>query len=184
MYNLTNILIRLVGFFIILMGLSSLAFGYFDEQYFGILISLPLMWVGWHVFDYPTAKRLKIEAKIKSALEFTSADYAHVYSDTGIAVNNTNQSIFLVVGEHRKLYNYEDVRGWRYVYADDDGGSGASMAYQMGVQDRNAEESGLFVQVKDVNMPEWHIKFAYNAETKKELKRWMEILRQSINNDR
>lgn len=156
MFSLTNILIRTVGLLVIALGFIFLAFGYFDEQYEGILFSLPTLWVGWLIFDYPTAKRLKIELKIKSLPEFSEADFAHVYGTTGLAINNKNQTICLVAGVNKKLYTYETVRSWHYVFANDDGGSGTSLGYQMGVQNRNAEETGLFFQMKDIDFPEWH----------------------------
>lgn len=176
--------IRLFGLIVIFLGFFFLGFGYFDEQYIGIFISLPVLWIGWQIFDFPTSRRLKLEAKIKALPEFSGADFSHVYSDTGLALNNSTQTIFLVAGDKQKLYSFADIRRWRYVFADHDIPSGAGLGQRAGIESRNADESGLFVEVKDINAPEWHIKFAYNSGTLAELKRWMEIMRQCVNNDR
>jgi len=37
------------------------------------------------------------------------------------------------------------------------------------------------VQVKDVDHPEWQIRFPYNKDLKKNLLRWMEIFEQKVN---
>ena len=43
----------------------------------------------------------------------------------------------------------------------------------------NRQASGLFVRVRDIDRPEWRI----DMPSEKNQKRWMEILRQTINND-
>lgn len=137
---------------------------------------------GWFIYSRPAASRKKQEVKIKALPEFSGGDYSHAYGDTGICLNKSKGTLFLVSGEDKKLYNFEDVREWRYVYADDRGSSGDSLARSSGINERNANETGFFVKVKDVDFPEWHIKFAYNSNTKKELARWMEIFAQVVNN--
>ena len=39
--------------------------------------------------------------------------------------------------------------------------------------EKNEAESGFFVQVKDIDMPEWQVRFAPNSSLEIELKRWM-----------
>lgn len=137
--------------------------------------------VGWFIFSRPTASRKKQEEKIKGLPDFIGGDYSHAYGDTGISLNKEKSTLFLISGKDNKVYSLSDVREWRYVYSDEQGSSGDSLARLSGINERNASETGFFVKVKDVDFPEWHIKFAYNSNTRKELARWMEIFEQVVN---
>lgn len=84
-----------------------------------------------------------------------------------------------------KTYSFSDIRSWRTNIAT--GGtfvgqqSVATAAHNYMTQRKNEEESGLFVEVRDIDCPEWRIGFKADKHRELTLKRWMEILRQIIN---
>lgn len=120
------------------------------------------------------------------------AQYAYVAGNTGIAVDPAKQIVRLKEGKAVAEYPFSQVRGWRtnlssggdIIHAGGTGFAGlnAGMA-AAGHNARNAREnrkaSGLFVSVRDIDRPEWRI----DMPNEKNQKRWMEILRQTINND-
>ena len=62
------------------------------------------------------------------------------------------------------------------------------MGHDISVNMRNKKESGFFVSVRDVENPEWRLAFRYMSgrwqrKMEIELKKWMEIFDQCINNN-
>ncbi|HYG30836.1 MAG TPA: DUF4755 domain-containing protein [Allosphingosinicella sp.] len=123
--------------------------------------------------------------------------YRHVCKDTEIALDSEQQIIRLRGVFNRvavqKEYKYADVRTWEFKVMS--GGAirpignigtnamiGVAVAnYMQGKQ--NEAETGLFIGVRDIEFPEWHILFPADKGRDLELKRWMEILRQEVNRD-
>ena len=114
------------------------------------------------------------------------AKYVHVAGGTGIAVDPYNETIRLRLGKLDQTYPFSDVRGWRTNLAT--GGDillpGISTAIAVAganlrVARENRKNTGLFVSVRDIENPEWRIEMP----DEKNQKRWMEIMRQSINRD-
>lgn len=53
---------------------------------------------------------------------------------------------------------------------------------------KNMDDSGFFISVRDIDYPEWRIAFKYRIGLKErqmemELKKWMEIFDQIVNNN-
>lgn len=179
----TSLLFKTFGLLILVPSILFVFVALFDDQ---TEISVALVFLvtsafGWYLYTRPKVSRLKKEAKIKSLSEFSGVDYSHVFADTGIALSKAASTVFLISGDKKKLYSFEDIRKWRYVFKDGGVSSDDSLARRGGIEARNASESGFFVQVKDIDNPEWHIKFDYNNHTETELKRWMEIFNQIVN---
>ncbi|WP_312260008.1 DUF4755 domain-containing protein [Limnohabitans sp.] len=116
--------------------------------------------------------------------------YLHHYKRTAIAVDPKQQKLHLYADENGKTYDFSDVREWKYAYLTGGQILGAapnlaSAAQTIGANNHNHRNnvngSGLFIEVRDIDHPKWHIQFQYNKHMEKELLRWMEILRQSIN---
>lgn len=105
---------------------------------------------------------------------------------TGIGLDPDRRMVKLIEGKKEKEYPFSDVREWETNLAS--GGSvvhlsgglaGGLMAgaHNAGVAARNRRESGLFVKVRDIDNPVWRIDMLRKADQE----RWMEILRQKIN---
>lgn len=105
--------------------------------------------------------------------------YQDYNNSTGIAVT-TNHKLVLLAGQQLKAYDFRDVRQWR-VSLQNGGivlGGGINGAVLNGIEaKRAANNTGLFVSVRDIENPEWHIKFMNKAM----LNKWYEILQQEIN---
>lgn len=90
-----------------------------------------------------------------------------------------------------KDYSYDDIREWKFNISSGGmvhsfGRQSASASMGMGVaniiqKNKNESETGLFLQVRDIDHPEWQIKFPRSKQREHEIKRWMEILRQELN---
>ena len=123
--------------------------------------------------------------------KFPNASYSYAYGHDGIAVDEKNLKVQLMEEGHHKEYPLSAVRSWRANFAS--GGEiiavGGSAINAMGViaanrkqANANLSATGLFVSVKDVDKPEWRVKFSDDEiEEKKQQNRWCEILTQVIN---
>lgn len=110
--------------------------------------------------------------------------FDHDEDQTGVAINRAARTLTLRVGEKSKTYPFADIRSWEViketagqVFAT--GVQGSLVALGANVRARNAASaaSGLFVTVKDIDNPKWRVAMGDPATQA----RWMEILRQSIN---
>lgn len=113
-------------------------------------------------------------------------DYFHEFDKTYIGVNKTDKTLTLKDGKIVKVYSFSDVRTWEKRHQTGGAIGGGGMAYVAASFDAardNKNKSGLFIEVKDIDHPLWQVKFRMDKTIDKELAKWMEILRQSINND-
>lgn len=129
--------------------------------------------------------------------DWETIDFCHEFKDTGIAIDRQNRKIFLKSVFDKKIlekqYLFSDVRSWNTNIATGGqtvtyGKVGVSAAIGVGVNNymvakRNEEQTGLFVNVKDIDFPEWRIAFSPTKEREMALKRWMEIMRQVVNEE-
>ncbi|WP_286162412.1 DUF4755 domain-containing protein [Methylobacillus flagellatus] len=144
---------------------------------------------GWLIWQ-PFANLLK-QSKKKEEWSGLVGDckYQHYHQSTGIAVNLSTRQIYLLDGDDFKKYDFSDVREWTYNLLT--GGTSISNrtlaegAHNHRQNKANEAGSGFFVKVKDIDRPEWRVAFPYspnnNKKTELELKRWMEIFQQNIN---
>lgn len=124
-------------------------------------------------------------------------DYRHYFKNTGIAVDKENKKIYLKSSFNgslqEKQYNFSDIRGWNtnvqsggHVVQFGNVGANAALgaaAHNFMVNRRNEEQTGLFIEVRDIDFPEWRIGFPPSKGRDLELKRWMEIMRQVVNEE-
>jgi len=128
--------------------------------------------------------------------------YKYAWDGDGIAVDTDKQVVHLVCRSGRtsiaKSYALSDVREWGYEAP----GSQATRTYgnvglQIGTQVAaenlasvltSIENTGLWLKVRDIEFPRWFIKFrakaAQDKTTLMELAKWVEILNQTVNNER
>ena len=115
----------------------------------------------------------------KKVEKFGPSKYGEHINNTGIAVT-TNGKIVLANGLKVKAYDFGDVRQWGTSIQDAGMvlGGGINGVIINGVEGkRAAANSGLFISVRDIENPEWHVKF----RDKSILNKWYEILQQEIN---
>ncbi len=112
--------------------------------------------------------------------------YEHGEEDSGIAVNRQARTVTLLRAGHWKTYPFSDVRAWkgykvRPGQAVAVGGNLSSHVAAMGAEARAKQEAaadtGLFVEVRDIEHPKWRVAM---KEERAQL-RWIELLRQEIN---
>lgn len=121
-------------------------------------------------------------------------DYRHFFHDTGIAVDRKNEKLYLRSSfngvSQNKVYPFSEIRTWRtniqtggHVYNSSAGiNEGlAIVAHNARISRMNEYNSGLFIEVRDIEFPEWRIAFPVKAGMDLDLNRWMEILRQVVN---
>lgn len=98
---------------------------------------------------------------------------------SGIAISSANSKIVVSQDGETRTYGFDDIRKWT-TNLDSSWAAGTGMAgaqAHLAVDAQRYENTGLFVQVKDVDHPEWHIRI----QKKPELNRWFEILTQTVN---
>lgn len=124
-----------------------------------------------------------LKEKLSNAANNPDPKLIHVEGKTGIAVNTERQEITLVNDAVIKTYPFSDIRNWERkseTAALIHGGGTQALGANVGAGMKAARNSGLFVQVKDIDYPEWRVQMAdINIQ-----KRWFEILTQILNEGR
>ncbi len=119
-------------------------------------------------------------------------DFKYAFDGTGIAILKSKQIIRLAQKANGRVlskeYPFTDIRSWETEIAGQAFVAGPTYKQQLGVtffNQKEAEKTGLSLSVKDIQFPNWFIRFGNNLALGKnmeqELKRWMEILRQTVN---
>jgi hypothetical protein len=180
---------RLVSYIVwawaLVVGVPSLAQVFLGERgagflgFLGLLIAFAPLGLRMWARQARKARWAGAHAGMLSEVGIAAGDYEHGEDDTGIALK------LLHAGQWR-TYPFSDVRGWttslvRPGQVGMVGGNLASSVAAMGAEARAkhdaAADTGLFVEVRDVDRPKWRIAMADGREQA----RWMEILRQEIN---
>lgn len=120
--------------------------------------------------------------------------YLHKFNECEIRLDTNKKEVFLKNKEGAKTYSFDDIKEWSYniTYGGEVAGAGLSSIRENGkTLGQNISETGLFIRVKDVRKPEWHIRFyprnsAFNShnglnDLKVQLNQWMEIFDQNLN---
>ena len=166
-------------------GLNFLASSSFSiGKFLGFAL---LGWSGWMFLT--SARAAGKDAKQDPMRERLAAfNYNHFYKGSGIGLDSTSREIHLISEEEYKVYPFSNIRNWETNIMT--GGltrsaptlttAIAASAENHRQQKENAANTGLFLQVRDVDHPKWHIKFP-PKDLQRQLDRWMEILRQEVN---
>ena len=164
-----------VGVFPMFMGLFGIFSGKMDEFLFGLALVAPFPLVLFFLLALISKDKNKFLAEINAT---GSPKYQLYSNNSGIAIT-TNGKIIVSTGAKAKSYDFNAVREWRtsiqtqgVVYG---GGLQGAMA-NAAEASRAAQNTGLFLLVKDIEDPEWHIKI----RNKKVLSKWYEILHQEL----
>lgn len=121
--------------------------------------------------------------------------YKYGYDETGMAIDTAHQSVILIQHINNlpitKTYPFHLIREWSYEIPGADvvqtfGPVHASTAMSVfarnwAAQKQAESRTGFKVRVKDIDYPEWFIKFESTRMVETDLKRWMEIFTQNVN---
>ena len=165
-----------VGVFPMFMGLFGIFSGKMDEFLFGLALVAPFPLVLFFLLALISKDKNKFLAEINAT---GSPKYQLYSNNSGIAIT-TNGKIIVSTGAKAKSYDFSSVREWRTSLQAPGmafgGGLNGAMV-NMVEMNRAAQNTGLFLLVKDIEDPEWHIKI----RNKKVLSKWYEILHQELN---
>lgn len=120
-----------------------------------------------------------------------SLRYRYSWKGYGIGVDPDKQVVhlksFFNDRSVERTYPFSDIREWHYnlqsggeVFAVGLGPAVVAGMANAQTRAKNERETGFFVAVKDIDYPEWHIRFAPGPNREIEIKRWMEIFRQVV----
>jgi hypothetical protein len=133
-----------------------------------------------------TGKRTRDVLALVGATSEGTGVYSASGPGWGIAVNGRTQQLALISGGNSKVYGFSDVRKWEASFerpghvsnAVNIASALAADAANLRMQREAKANTGLFITVRDVDHPIWRIPLL----DKTQQNRWMEILRQTINN--
>lgn len=175
-------------------GLATLLVGEFFASLMPIGIGAGTTYLGYKLVirSRSTKKKKKdAEQEFLNLPIIAGAEYKHIYQDTAIAINKKQRKVILANPKLMKAYDFSQIKSWKYelntsgtVY-----GAGLNGGIQaLAINARNSAidraSSGFFIQVKDIENPEWRISFDLNDRNKpakQELLKWMEIFDQFVN---
>lgn len=142
----------------------------------GLVLWAPRFFLKKTLVRYEYSYREKFE---KFTSELGEAKYLEYQNRSGIAVAG-NGDIVLSEGDFTKSYPKNAIREWQksvYERGVVSGGGLAGLAVIAQEEARAKAGTGLFISVRDVERPQWHIQIRDQGT----LTKWMEILRQEIN---
>lgn len=140
-----------------------------------------IIWAGWCLYKSFSSGKKAIPSGIpENVSEFK---YKHFHGKTGIAVDTDKREVHLKDRGNYKVYKFHEIRSWEINVSTGGqiyGGGLNVLAANLANARQNTDSTGLFIKVKDVDFPEWKISFPLKS-VKNDLKRWMEILQQTLN---
>jgi hypothetical protein len=176
-----SILLGGVGILLILAGVSARRDGGFTI-FWGVVALL------WAAFKFKSATRPKDHSRglpEDARQAMLPLAYKHFAGRSGIAIDPAQRLVHLVADGKYKRYGFTDIRNWStnlHTGGMHMTGGFAGAAANLATQRQNAESSGLFLEVKDIDYPLWKIRFAEKTakDYEMQLARWSEILRQHL----
>lgn len=106
-------------------------------------------------------------------------DYFEYTNQSGIALFKDKRLLCLGDQSKHKVYSFDDVRKWRVAEETPGqviGGGWQGVGANLGMAAQALEGTGLFVEVRDVNNPIWHVRIRDKGTRSK----WFEILNQAM----
>lgn len=156
------------------------------DRSFGLALGLPFLIASLvYLLKFIWLLRSPAPEEAQGLERMEALQYKHFYDGTGIAVDPKAQQLHLYLKPTYKVYPFSEVRRWEVSSVRGGvivGGGAAGAAATISSSMKANKDSGLFIDVKDIEMPRWRVAFDRRKEDKEHPK-WMEILRQSINND-
>ncbi|EOV4131569.1 DUF4755 domain-containing protein [Yersinia enterocolitica] len=124
--------------------------------------------------------------------------YYHEFDKTSLLVDLNKKTIKLKEKNKEQTYPFSDIKTWRYDLTSSGKIIGVGITNGIIAKSQNdsnrlkdAKNSGFFISVKDIQNPEWQIKFFPKEgrfsddkgfrDTEIQLKRWMQVFEQVLN---
>ena len=124
--------------------------------------------------------------------------YYHEFDKTSLLVDLNKKTIKLKEKNKEQTYPLSDIKTWRYDLTSSGKIIGVGITNGIIAKSQNdsnrlkdAKNSGFFISVKDIQNPEWQIKFFPKEgrfsddkgfrDTEIQLKRWMQVFEQVLN---
>ncbi len=124
--------------------------------------------------------------------------YYHEFDKTSLLVDLNKKTIKLKEKNKEKTYPFSDIKTWRYDLTSSGKIIGVGITNGIIAKSQNdsnrlkdAKNSGFFISVKDIQNPEWQIKFFPKKgrfsddvgfrDTELQMKRWMQVFEQVLN---
>lgn len=163
------------------LGVLLLLAGFFLGPMLGLgLIATLMMLAGAALFAIGLARA---QTANESAAVADGYKYCFNSEGSAIAACPERRLLRLTDGKKQKEYPFADVRSWDSNLATGGhfiSGGMAAVGHNIRISGENKRNSGLFVHVRDIDNPVWRI----NMLAAQDQQRWMEILRQTVNDDR
>lgn len=140
----------------------------------------PMGLLVWFVAHRAAKRDAAHQAMLVAAEVSPGAGFDHAESGTGLALNPQARTLTLLIGGQWKTYSYADVREWEAIKETPGvvvGGNLAAVGAEVAMRRQAAAHTGFFVTVRDVQHPKWRIAMKDTGVQA----RWMEIMRQEIN---
>lgn len=138
----------------------------------------------WSLIKRAGGREAAHQSMLQAAGVAQGAGFDHSEEGTGIAINKQGKTLSLLMGGFHKTYPYADIREWQSIKETAGAAVGVGVSgglAAMGASERMkrdaAANTGFFVTVRDVDNPKWRIEMKDEATQA----RWMELLRQEIN---
>lgn len=117
-----------------------------------------------------------------SSVNITDNRFIHAEDKTGIAVDDAKSELILANATLTKRYSLSDVRSWEIKTVTPGvmtggGNAAGNLGHNLREHANAIAGTGLFMQMKDIDHPEWRIAMLKDEDRK----RWFEILNQKIN---
>ena len=175
----------------VLFGFAIIGLGLYYDKSFGllglILLAWPVLGWLWKLIGGGNGET-QLEQWLKALPE---TKYKYGNDEHGIALDEAKRVMYLFTYGYSKSYPFSDIREWTTNLASGGMVISSNIAiYDMSAAGRanreqkkeNDDNSGLFISVKDIDHPEWRIKFSkYPQDEERLQKQWMEIFRQVVN---
>lgn len=124
--------------------------------------------------------------------------YYHEFDKTSLLIDLNKKTIKLKEKNKEQTYPLRDIKTWRYDLKNSGKMIGIGITNGIVAKSQNdsnrlkdAKNSGFFISVKDIQNPEWQIKFFPKKgrfsddvgfrETELQMKRWMQVFEQVLN---
>lgn len=121
-----------------------------------------------------------LQVAIDKLLPGSPTTLRHCCVGTAIALDPTERRIALISGQGQKTYAISDIRDFRW-NIQQSGRHLSNLPFDFAtarennrIDRSNRQNTGLFIQVRDLESPQWQILF----RRKSELRRWFELLTQ------
>jgi hypothetical protein len=162
-----------------------------------------LLWMPISAISFFTALssyllKLSNQATVDNFNDDNDGCYTHTLINSSMKIDSNKRLLFLKDGYNEKTYSFDDIKEWQYNIShgneiEDAGLSITANNINNIRMARNQNETGFFISVRDIQNPEWHIRFfpkegSFKSQQglnslRKQMKQWMEVFDQVVNDN-